>query len=134
MKFHFIAIPNLLNRMPEGINFGLVFFILVAIAVLTTGVGLIETITVNITEFFKIGRKKSVWFVLCMMVLLTASSILSYGSWKTIEFFGMRIFEFIDHVSSNILLTICGLLISCMLFFIGNLINFKWILMWVQLR
>lgn len=113
----FITIPNLLNQMPGGIIFGLLFFILVAIAALTTAVGLVETITINVSEYFKVSRKKSVWFVLSLMILLAAPSILSYGPWKTIEFFGMRIFEFIDYVSGNILLTICGLLISLYVIF-----------------
>lgn len=113
----FITIPNLLNQMPGGMIFGFLFFFLVVIAAITTAVGLIETISANASELLKIGRKTSVWLWLGFIVLLAIPSILSHGPWAAMKFFGMSIFELIDYVSGNILLTTSGLFISLYVIF-----------------
>src|SRR5699024_3131102 len=46
----FLTIPNLFDMIPGGTFFGLLFFFLVIIAGLTTGVGLVEAVVVNIAE------------------------------------------------------------------------------------
>src|SRR5699024_4097258 len=50
----FLTIPNLFDMIPAGTFFGLLFFFLVIIAGLTTGVGLFEAFVVNISEVCKL--------------------------------------------------------------------------------
>lgn len=108
----FVTIPNMLESLPGGLLFGLLFFLLVTIAALTTAVGLVETIVANICDLTGINRTNSVLITLGVMFILAIPSILSQGPWSHILIFGKDIFDFIDYISGNILLTIGGLILS----------------------
>lgn len=115
----FITIPNLFDLIPGGTFFGLLFFFLVIIAGLTTGVGLVEAVVVNIAEVFDLERKTSIFVSMIILMILAVPSILSQGPWSEFLIFGMDFFDFVDYVSGNILLTLGGLLISLY-------VAFKW--------
>ncbi|TMN23321.1 sodium-dependent transporter [Lentibacillus cibarius] len=108
----FLTIPTLLEQMPFGYGFGLIFFCLVIIGSITTGVGLIETLATNVSELFHSSRKTSVWMTIGVTFTLAIPIILSQGPWSHVHLFGMDIFDLVDYVSGNILLTLGGLLIS----------------------
>src|SRR5699024_11780796 len=73
----FLTIPNLFDMLPGGTFFGLLFFFLVIIAGLTTGVGLVEAVVVNIAEVFKLKRQTSIYVSTIVLFLLSIPSILS---------------------------------------------------------
>ncbi|MUV37228.1 putative sodium-dependent transporter YhdH [Lentibacillus sp. JNUCC-1] len=120
----FMSFPALFNQMPMGQLFGFVFFALIMIAALTTGVGLIEAIAHNTSELLGIKRKVSSWVILGFIFLLSIPSILSQGPWSSVQLFGMDIFGLIDYVSGNILLTLGGLLLSLYVVFKWRFKNF----------
>lgn len=121
----FLTIPNILDKMPGGTIFGMMFFILVIIAAITTAVGLIETVSANTAELLNLRRKTSVWLWLGVMFILAIPSILSHGPWAHIELFSKNIFELIDYVSGNILLVLSGLFISLYVVFKWKFKNFQ---------
>ncbi len=121
----FLTIPNILDKMPGGTIFGMMFFILVIIAAITTAVGLIETVSANTAELLNLKRKTSVWLWLGVMFILAIPSILSHGPWAHIELFSKNIFELIDYVSGNILLVLSGLFISLYVVFKWKFQNFQ---------
>lgn len=108
----FLTIPNLFDLIPGGTFFGLLFFFLVIIAGLTTGVGLVEAVVVNIAEVFNLKRRTSIYVSMAVLILMAIPSILSQGPWSEFLIFGMDFFDFVDYVSGNILLTLGGLLIA----------------------
>lgn len=120
----FLTIPNLFDLIPGGTFFGLLFFFLVIIAGLTTGVGLVEAVVVNIAEVFNLKRQTSIYTTLIILFILAIPSILSQGPWSHITLFGMSIFDLIDYVSGNILLTLGGLLISLYVAFVWKFENY----------
>lgn len=120
----FLTIPNLFDMIPGGTFFGLLFFFLVIIAGLTTGVGLVEAVVVNIAEVFKLKRRTSIYVSTIVLFLLSIPSILSQGPWSEFLIFGMDIFDFVDYVSGNILLTLGGLLIALYVAFKWKFENF----------
>ncbi|MBP2257603.1 sodium-dependent transporter [Virgibacillus alimentarius] len=120
----FIAIPNLFDPIPGGIFFGLVFFFLVIIAALMTGVGLVEAVVANVEEVFHFKRRTSLYLSMAIMVILSIPSILSHGPWSHVTLFGQTLFEFIDYVSGNVLLTLGGLLISLYVAFVWKFENY----------
>jgi len=120
----FLTVPHLFDLIPFGTFFGLVFFFLVIIAGLTTGVGLVEAVVVNVAEVFNLKRQKSIIITMIVLFLLAIPSILSQGPWAHIKLLGMGIFEFIDYVSGNILLTLGGLLISLYVAFVWKFDNY----------
>lgn len=122
----FLSFPLLMDKMSFGSVFGFVFFFLVIIAAITTGIGLIEGVVANTVELFKIDRKKSVWLVTGGIFLLGIPSILSQGPWANFAILGMDIFSFVDYVSGNILLTIGGLLLSFYVIFHWSFEQFQY--------
>lgn len=79
---------------------------------MTTAVGLVETIVANLSDLSGINRVTSVIINLGAIVLMAIPSIFSQGPWSHIKMFGIDIFEFIDYISGNVLLTVGGLLLS----------------------
>src|SRR5690625_167097 len=120
----FLTLPSIFEQMPGGTIFGLVFFLLVIVAALTTGVGFVETLAANASELLKLDRKTSVWLVTGVSFLLALPSILSQGPWSHIEVFGMDIFTFIDYFSGSILLVVGALLLSLYVVFKWKTENF----------
>lgn len=121
----FITFPNLIEQMPFGAVFGFVFFFLVVVASITTAMGLIEGVSVNVSELFSLSRKKSVWLSTGVIFLLSIPSILSQGPWSHISIFGKDIFEFVDYFSGNVLLVLGGLLLSLFVVFHWKFKNFR---------
>lgn len=121
----FLSFPMLMEQMPFGNIFGFTFFFLVILAAITTGVGLIEGIVANTRELFNLKRKTSVWLITLIVFLLSIPSILSQGPWSSFTLFGRDIFEFVDYVSGNILLTFGGLLMSLYVVFKWTFENFQ---------
>ncbi|QKY70193.1 sodium-dependent transporter [Lentibacillus sp. CBA3610] len=120
----FMTLPSLIEQMPLGYLFGLLFFFLIIIGALTTGVGLIETLAVNTAELLDISRKTSVWLIIGATFILAIPSILSQGPWSHVQIFGMDIFGFVDYFSGNILLTLGGLLLALYVVFQWKVRNF----------
>ena len=54
----FVTLPNVFDSMKGGRIFGLVFFVLVLFAALTSAISLMETIVSIISDKFNFGRKK----------------------------------------------------------------------------
>ncbi len=121
----FITIPNLLDQLPGGLFFGVLFFFLIIIAALTTGVGLVEALVSNVIDIFKFKRSTSVLMIMSGIVVFSVPSILSHGPWEHITFFGRNMFELIDYISGNVILTIGGLLLALYVTFVWKFDNFR---------
>ena len=88
----------------------MIFFILLTIAALTSSISLLEVTVLYLTEELKISRKKATIysaigaFVLCVI----ASESLHGGT--PLKIFGLTVFQALDAFTTNILMTIGGLL------------------------
>jgi NSS family neurotransmitter:Na+ symporter len=120
----FLTLPSIFDQMPAGTIFGMLFFFLVIIGALTTGVGFVETLSANASELLNLDRKASVWLVTAVSFVLAIPSILSQGPWSNIQIFGMDIFTFIDYFSGSIMLVIGALLLSLYVVFKWKTENF----------
>ena len=122
----FVTLPNVFGEMPGGIVFGILFFSLVSVAALTSGIASIESIASWLMDELKWDRSKSrakaVWIVLTGCFILGIPIVLSLGSWGNIKLFGLNIFGFVDYVSANILLVIAAL---TMALFVGWSLGIK---------
>ncbi len=115
----FLTMPSLFSQLPGGYYFGVLFFILLFIAAMTTAIGFVESISDTMATLLKISRIKSVWLTLGLMFVLAVPSILSQGPWSHVSIMGKDIFEFVDFLSGNILLPVGGLILALF-------ITFKW--------
>lgn len=111
----FITLPQVFAKMPLGWLFGVLFFVLVLFAALTSSISLLEVTVAYMQDQHKWSRTKSVMLLSALMFLIGVPASLSMGVWSEILIFGKNIFDFLVFVS-DILLPLGGLL---MCIFIG---------------
>jgi len=97
----FITLPGLFDQMPLSALWSTLFFILLAIAALTSTISLMEVVTVYIHEEFKLSRAKSVLIVTTAVIILGAFSSFSSVFFKALDF-----------LTAKIMLPVGGLFIS----------------------
>lgn len=110
----FITLPNVFDSMAGGQIIGTVFFILVALAALTSSISLMETVVSIICEKFKIKRIPCCLIVIVLCVAIGMLSVLGYSVWDTVTIFGYQLLDFFDFISNNIMMPIVAFL-TCVL-------------------
>ncbi len=108
----FITIPNVFLQMTGGYFFAILFFILLALAALTSTVSMFEVVTAFIHEEYGWTRRKTSAVLIFAIGFLSALCSLSIGPWRDHTIFGMTVFDLFDDVSSEYLMPIGGLLVS----------------------
>lgn len=115
----FVTLPNVFNRMPGGYFFAIAFFVLLAVAALTSAISLLEVIVTFFVEEFALSRVfstilgtliTSAMGVLCALSMNPNSSV---STWMFPTLAGQKnFFDTMDWWSANMLLPIGGLLIA----------------------
>lgn len=106
----FMALPNVFPQMPGGYIFGVLFFMLLAVAALTSTVSLLEVVVAYLVDTHKVQRKKATILSLVSITLVGMVSSLSKGPLSHIKIGGDNIFDFIDHTTANYFLTFAALI------------------------
>lgn len=111
MGLVFNTLPMIFNQMAGGYYFCIIFFVLLAVAALTSTISLLEVIVAYLVEELHIDRRWAtvIAALACMAVGVFASLSLQNGSALHIN--GKSFFDCLDFVSSNILLPIGALFI-----------------------
>lgn len=107
----FISLPQIFINMPFSIPCAILFFLLLFFAAVTSGISLMETSTACFIDNFKISRKKAVVILTLIIGILTIPSALSFGALENFKIFGKTVFDFLDFLTSTILLPFNTLLI-----------------------
>lgn len=118
----FITLPNVFEQLPLGGLWSFVFFVLLALAALTSTISLHEVVTAYVHEEYHISRKKAAWFVSLIVLALGTLSSLSMGVLQSYTIFGLTFFNFLDYVTAKIMLPLGGMLICI---FVGTRISKK---------
>jgi NSS family neurotransmitter:Na+ symporter len=108
----FVALPYAFGNMDYGDYFGALFFIMVSLTAVSSGVALLEPATAWLVERFRWRRPVAVAFLGVVLWLLGLVTVFSFNWWAGVTLFGMSPFSLIDFVSANILLPVGGLLIG----------------------
>ena len=116
----FEVLPSIFGSMPGGRIWGVLFFILLAMASLTSTVSMSEISIAWLTREKGMSRKAAVNLNMVVAVVLGVLCSLSFGVLSGAKLFGMTIFELFDFVASNVLLPLGGMLISV---FVGWLLK-----------
>lgn len=112
----FITLPAVFSQMPLGGFFGLLFFVLVLFAALTSSISLLEVVVSYVVDEWKWSRKVATVVLATIIFALGVPSSLGQGIWSDVRFFGRDILDNVDFLASNILLPLGGLM---MCIFIG---------------
>ena len=112
----FITLPNVFQQAFGGVPFlsyvfSLMFYVLLALAALTSTISMHEVVTAYLHERFGWSRSRSAACVTLFCVVSGALSSLSLGVWKT-TFFDLCFFDLLDFVTAKLMLPLGGILIS----------------------
>ena len=113
----FITLPNVFQQAFGSIPFlaitlSIMFYVLLALAALTSTISLHEVVTAYLHEEFKMTRKKAAWIVTILCTILGIISSLSLGIWKDYTIGGLVAFDAFDFVTAKLMMPIGGLLIA----------------------
>ena len=113
----FITLPNVFQQAFSGIPilayiFSVMFYVLLALAALTSTISLHEVVTAYLHEEFNFTRGKAARLVTTGCILLGILCSLSLGVTKEFTIFGLGMFDLFDFATAKLMLPLGGLLIS----------------------
>lgn len=108
----FQTLPLAFGQMGGGVIFATLFFVLLSFAAWTSSIGLIEPAVAWLVERFHRTRVQAATLVGVLVWLLGVGSVLSFNLLADFRFWRGTIFENLDHLASNIMLPLGGLLIT----------------------
>lgn len=110
----FITVPAVFNAMgPVGMFFGILFFLLLTIAALTSAISLLEVVAAYFIDEAKWDRKKAAVIIGIIIFLLGIFPSLGYSVLSHVNIIGPRdILDSYDFLASNILLPLGGMLMA----------------------
>ena len=108
----FQTLPIAFAQMPGGGIFAVLFFIMLAVAGVTSMVGLLESVTSWTQEKLSVSRQRSTVLVVGSVTCLSVISVLSYNIWEDYRLLGMNFNELTEALYDKILLPLAGLLVA----------------------
>ncbi|BBA33641.1 sodium-dependent transporter family protein [Methylocaldum marinum] len=108
----FQTLPIAFGQMPGGSFFGLLFFVLLFLAAITSAIALIEPAVAWLSENRDMTREAaSLWSgVTCW--LLGLGTVFSFNVWSENTWFGKNFFEIVDFLTANFMLPLGGILVA----------------------
>ena len=97
-----------------GTAAGILFFVLVLLADLTSAVSLMETCVSTFADEFHWSRKKCCVFMAVVMIVLGSASSMGFGALDFIQIFGMAFLDFFDFLTNPVMMPIAAITI-CLL-------------------
>lgn len=120
----FVTLPEVFASMPFTRFWSALFFLLLLVAAVTSTISLAEVSIAFIDDRFKMGRKKACWLVMLPLVALSSLCSLSQGVLSHIKILSMNIFDFLDSLTTNLMLPVSAL-VTCV--FLGWIIPGKYL-------
>ncbi|MEE4114637.1 MAG: sodium-dependent transporter [Marinilabiliaceae bacterium] len=107
----FIVLPNIFAQMAGGQIFAIIFFILLAIAALTSTVSVLEVVVAYFSEELNMTRTRATIVGAVAISVVGVFATLSFGPLKNATIFGKTLFGLFNDLSANILLPLGAILI-----------------------
>ena len=109
-----ITIPKVFQNMGFGTAVGILFFLLVLFAAITSSIALTESAVSTFEDELRWNRKKSTLVVGIIMVALGSLSSLGYGPLAVVKIIGMQFLDFFDFMTNSVMMPIAALM-TCLL-------------------
>ena len=110
----FITIPKVFASMGLGTVVGIMFFVLVLCAALTSSIALTESAVSTFQDELHWGRKKATVIVGVIMLELGTLSSLGYGPLAMVKIIGMQFLDFFDFLTNSVMMPIAAIA-TCLL-------------------
>ena len=116
----FITIPKVFDSMGLGTLIGILFFVLVLFAALTSSIALTECAVSTFQDELGWSRHKSVIILGFIMLLLGSLSSLGYGPLASIQIIGMQFLDFFDFLTNSVMMPISA---TCVCLLVSRVIG-----------
>lgn len=110
----FITLPKVFASMGMGTFAGILFFLLVLLAALTSSIALAESAVSTFEDELGWNRKKSTLLMAAIMIVLGTLSSLGFGPLSFIHLFGMDFLDFFDFLTNSVMMPIAAIA-TCLL-------------------
>lgn len=107
----FITLPNIFAQLPLGGVWSFIFFLLLALASITSLISLHQVVTAYVEEEFKMSNRKAALVVTCLAAVLAVFASLSLGVMNDVRIGGMCLFDLLDYVTAKIMMPLGSLLL-----------------------
>ncbi len=109
----FITLPNVFQQAFGGVPVlawicSVAFYILLALAALTSTISLHEVSTAFLHEKFHFTRGRAACIITCGCLLIGVASSLALGEWSSYTIGGMNFFDALDFLTAKIMLPVAG--------------------------
>ncbi len=102
----FMALPKVFSSMPGGRFIGILFFILVLFAALTSSISILEATTSMLMDKWKLSRKVSVVILTIFSLVVGGAVSFGFGIWSGFTIGGMDLLTFFDYITNSVLMPI----------------------------
>lgn len=106
----FVTLPKVFEDMTFGTIIGIVFFLLVLFAALTSSISLLETNVSIVRDKLGWNRKKATIAVTVYVLIMGALVSLGFGPLSFIKIIGLNLLDFFDFLSNSVLMPIVAIL------------------------
>lgn len=110
----FITIPKVFDSMGLGTAVGILFFVLVLFAAMTSSIALTESAVSTFQDELGWSRKKATVLMGVVMITLGSLSSLGYGPLANVTVLGMQFLDFFDFLTNSVMMPIAAISI-CLL-------------------
>ena len=110
----FITLPKVFANMGFGTAAGILFFLLVLFAAVTSSIALTESAVSTFEDELGWNRKKATLVLAVIMVFLGSLSCLGYGPLANVTIIGMQFLDFFDFLTNSVMMPIAALT-TCLL-------------------
>lgn len=107
----FVTLPNIFAQLPWGSVWSFIFFLLLALASITSLISLHQVVTAYVEEEFRVSNRKAALIVTCAAGVLTVFASLSLGVLNDLRVGGMCLFDLLDFVTAKIMMPVGSLLL-----------------------
>ena len=108
----FITIPKVFANMGFGTVVGILFFLLVLFAAVTSSIALTESAVSTFEDEIGWSRRKSTVVIGIIMIALGTLSCLGYGPLAFVKIIGMQFLDFFDFLTNSVMMPIAAMMIS----------------------
>ena len=108
----FQTLPIAFGNMTGGWLFGILFFVMLVFAALSSSISLIEPAIAWLVENKNMSRKQACIWSGSITWLLGFGTIFSFNVWSELKIFDRTIFQLLDYLTANLMLPIGGFCIA----------------------
>ena len=110
----FVTMPKIFARMGFGRGIGILFFVLVLFAAVTSAIALCESAVSTLEDELHWNRKAGTALVTVVMLILGSLSSLGYGPLSDVRIIGMQFLDFFDFLTNSVMMPIAAMFICAL--------------------